>query len=180
MNEEIPNIVIEQKPKKKSGRHCRNCESRIIEYPLYKGQEEGLPFEWKNINWYNAIIGDTTTVIFYRFVATDPTPVISGGGNMAIGIGGPPVSIDPDSVPLPSQTSYTAAANTSLTISGSGFTGVNRVRFASGGGSVTITGATDSGFTFTVPSLAMTGPLVIYKVLSTGSVSPIFVDFIRS
>ena len=127
---------------------------------------------------YNALIGDTVTVTFYRFIGIDPTPTVTGGGNIAVGIGTPQITIDPDSTPLPSQSSYTAAALSSLTISGSGFTGVNRVRFAGGGGSVSITGATDSGFTFTVPALAATGPLVIYKVLSNGSVSPIFVDFV--
>lgn len=62
---EEPIITDIEKPKKKSGRHCRNpnCGWRIIEYPIWKGQEEGVPFEFKKINWYNFLIGDWTKAL---------------------------------------------------------------------------------------------------------------------
>ena len=73
--------IITELPKKKKGRHCKNCGLRIIEYPIYKGQEEGLPFikgdtpqeKWKNLftkdtwnkdwNWKNVLIGDWTKTL---------------------------------------------------------------------------------------------------------------------
>ncbi len=45
---------------------CRNpnCGWKIIEYPIYKGQEQGEPFAFKKINWRNLIIGDWTKMLF--------------------------------------------------------------------------------------------------------------------
>lgn len=57
---------IEQpKPKKKSGKYCRNpdCKWKIIEYPIWEGQEEEKPFEFKKIKWYNLLIGDWTKTL---------------------------------------------------------------------------------------------------------------------
>lgn len=54
---------------------CKNCGTRVIEYPLWKGQEDGIAFtegnnigekftdffenkQWQKLKWYNLIIGD--------------------------------------------------------------------------------------------------------------------------
>lgn len=54
---------------------CKNCGTKIIEYPIWKGQEDGIPLthgqtvgerimdffqnkRWKMFRWYNLIIGD--------------------------------------------------------------------------------------------------------------------------
>jgi len=64
MNEPTTEIQVEVKPKKK-GRHCRNpnCGWKIIEYPIWKGQEIGEPFSFNKINWYNMIVGDWTKAL---------------------------------------------------------------------------------------------------------------------
>ena len=68
---------IELNIKKRKHKRCRSCNARIIDYPIYKGQEQGIPLlkgdsfgeklkslfskETKQrINWYNLIIGDWT------------------------------------------------------------------------------------------------------------------------
>lgn len=42
---------------------CKNCNAKIIEYPIYKGQEVGEPFSFNKINWYNLLIGDWTKTL---------------------------------------------------------------------------------------------------------------------
>ena len=44
---------------------CNNCGAKIIEYPLWEGQELGEPFEWKKIKWYNALVGDWTKLLVF-------------------------------------------------------------------------------------------------------------------
>lgn len=34
------------------------CGRKLIEYPIWEGQEEGEPFSFKKIKWYNFIIGN--------------------------------------------------------------------------------------------------------------------------
>lgn len=68
------------KKKKRKFKKCKNCGFRIIEYPVYKGQEEGIPLmrgetkkeKFKSlftpearqrINWKNLIIGDWTKLL---------------------------------------------------------------------------------------------------------------------
>jgi len=46
-----------------SKKKCRNCGARIIEYPIWKGQEFGEPFAFNKINWRNLIIGDWTKLV---------------------------------------------------------------------------------------------------------------------
>ncbi len=71
----------ESKPERRKHRkRCKNCNTRIIEYPIYKGQEQDIPLlkgdsvgekirslfskETKQrINWYNLIIGDWTKLL---------------------------------------------------------------------------------------------------------------------
>lgn len=54
-----------------SKRKCKNCGNKIIEYPIYKGQEENVSlieegetlfskYTLSKINWYNLIVGDWT------------------------------------------------------------------------------------------------------------------------
>lgn len=45
------------------GKKCRSCGTKVIEYPIWEGQEHGEPFKFSKINWYNAIIGDWTKFI---------------------------------------------------------------------------------------------------------------------
>lgn len=67
--------------KQKKFKRCRNCNSRIIEYPIYKGQEQEISLlpqtdnlgiklkalfsgsTMRRINWYNLLIGDWTKFI---------------------------------------------------------------------------------------------------------------------
>ena len=42
---------------------CRNCGTRIIEYPIWKGQEYGEPFAFNKIKWRNLLIGDWTKLL---------------------------------------------------------------------------------------------------------------------
>lgn len=42
---------------------CMNCGAKIIEYPIWKGQELGEPFAFNKIIWRNLIIGDWTKLL---------------------------------------------------------------------------------------------------------------------
>ncbi len=42
---------------------CRNCGTKIIAYPIWKGQEFGEPFAFNKINWRNLLIGDWTKLL---------------------------------------------------------------------------------------------------------------------
>ncbi|KKM18816.1 hypothetical protein LCGC14_1661920 [marine sediment metagenome] len=37
---------------------CNSCGAKVIEYPIWKGQEFGEPFAFNKIKWKNLIIGD--------------------------------------------------------------------------------------------------------------------------
>lgn len=62
---ELKNPSEQIKPKKKKGRYCKNpnCGWKIIEYPIWKGQELGEPFAFNKINWYNLLVGDWTKLM---------------------------------------------------------------------------------------------------------------------
>ncbi len=42
---------------------CRSCGAKVIEYPIWKGQEHGEPFAFNKIRWYNLLIGDWTKLL---------------------------------------------------------------------------------------------------------------------
>ena len=44
-------------------RKCRSCGTRIIEYPIWKGQEYKEPFAFNKIIWRNLLIGDWTKLL---------------------------------------------------------------------------------------------------------------------
>lgn len=46
-------------------RKCNSCGARVIERPIWKGQEFGEKFSFDKINWKNMIIGDWTYLLIF-------------------------------------------------------------------------------------------------------------------
>ena len=44
-------------------RKCKGCGTKIIEYPIWQGQEFGEPFAFNKIRWRNLLIGDWTKLL---------------------------------------------------------------------------------------------------------------------
>ncbi len=42
---------------------CRNCGERIIKFPLWEGQGQGIPFRWDKVIWLNWFKVDMTSII---------------------------------------------------------------------------------------------------------------------
>ncbi len=64
---------------------CKNCGTKQIELPIWKGQEDGLPLaegntlgekiqnffnekQWRKIRWYNFIIGDWKKYLIFAMI----------------------------------------------------------------------------------------------------------------
>jgi hypothetical protein len=118
------------------------------------------------INYLSAT-SDTATVSFIEFLIPYFAPVY-GSGAIALPYTPPAPKIDPDMTPTFSSGSFSARANATLTISGSGFTGIIEVDFDSGE-AVMVTPGSDTTITLTVPSTAQSGPVILVKTRSNGS-----------
>jgi hypothetical protein len=119
------------------------------------------------INYLSAT-SDTATVSFIEFFAPSSPTAAPGSGKISLPYTPPNPTIDPDQTPVFTWSSYSARANSTLTISGSGFTGINEVDFDSGE-VVMITPVNDTTITLTVPNTAQSGPLILVKTRSNGS-----------
>ena len=119
------------------------------------------------INYLSAT-SDTATVSFILFLVPYSPAAAPGSGTISLPYTPPTPSIDPDQVPTFTYANYSAQKNTTLTISGSGFTGINEVDFDSGE-VVMVTPTNNTTISFTVPSTAQSGPLILVKTRSNGS-----------
>ena len=127
------------------------------------------------INYLSAT-SDTATVSFIEFFVPYFAP-LTGPSAIALPYVPPTPTIDPDMVPTFSAGSFSARANTTLTITGSGFTGINEVDFDSGE-VLTVTPASDTTISLTVPSTAQSGGLLIVKNKANGVQIPARTNFI--
>ena len=127
---------------------------------------------------FNAITGDTITVTFSAFVLNSATPYFAGGGNMAIGIGGPIVNIPPvtgDTTTVTAATITSVYDNTtasssvfhagdSLTLTGINLNGVTQIKYLGGGTTQTFAAnSSQTSLTFTLPGDVATGPVLVQK-----------------
>jgi len=47
---------------------CRNCGEKIIKFPIWEGQEKGVPFSWDKLIWLNLFKVDMMSVIWFVVV----------------------------------------------------------------------------------------------------------------
>ena len=48
---------------------CNSCGAKVIEYPIWEGQEFGEPFAFSKIKWRNLLIGDWTKLLIMLALA---------------------------------------------------------------------------------------------------------------
>jgi hypothetical protein len=129
-------------------------------------------------NNYFSAVSDTATVSFIiYFIPTAPT-FSSSSGSILITYTPPAPKVDPDMVPTFASAGYSASINTTLTITGTGFTAINEVDFDSGE-VVMVTPVSDTTITLTVPNTAQSGPLILVKTRGNGSQLFARTDFTR-
>jgi len=129
-------------------------------------------------NNYFSAVSDTATVSFIiYFIPTAPT-FSSSSGSILITYTPPAPKVDPDMVPTFASAGYSASINTTLTITGTGFTAINEVDFDSGE-VVMVTPVSDTTITLTVPNTAQSGPLILVKTRGDGSQLFARTDFTR-
>ena len=47
---------------------CKNCGEKIIRFPIWEGQEKGVPFSFDKIKWINLFKVDMMSVIWFAVI----------------------------------------------------------------------------------------------------------------
>lgn len=47
---------------------CKRCGTKIIKFPIWKGQEEGKPFSWDKVIWLNLFKVDIMSIIIFALI----------------------------------------------------------------------------------------------------------------
>jgi hypothetical protein len=120
---------------------------------------------------FNAITGATITIAFTLFTVNSANPYYAGGGNMAIGIGGPSTYVASDTASVISaiydnttSSSSVFHAGDSITLTGTYLDGVTQIKFIGGGTTVTFSAnSSPTTLTFTLPGDVVSGPVLVQK-----------------